>query len=118
MTGIVQSGSGSHAVYHQGAAGEAAAESPGARRLLEAVEALRAELRAFAGARPDGLSEQEAQLAEEALDEVASAAPAPGAAPDGTRLRRAVATVTGLLASATGLAAAVAALTAAAAPLF
>jgi hypothetical protein len=114
MTGNVQTGSHARArfVHNEGAAA-APAESPEARQLLAAVEALREQLGA---ADPAELHADDVRIAEEALEEMAAAGadgpPEPG------RLRRAVATLTGALASAAGFAQAVATLREAARPWF
>ena len=114
MTGNVQTGSHAEARFvHNEAAAAAPAESPEVRQLLAAVEALREQLGA---AGPTELHADDVRIAEEALDEVAAAG-ADGR-PEAGRLRRAVATLTGALASAAGLAQAVATLREAARPWF
>jgi hypothetical protein len=114
VTGNVQTGSHAQARFvHNETAPAAPAEPPEVRHLLAAVEALRDRLGAAA---PVELHADDVRIAEEALDEVAAAGtdgePEPG------RVRRAMATVTGALASAAGLAQAVAAVRDAARPWF
>ncbi|MFJ9611458.1 DUF5955 family protein [Kitasatospora sp. NPDC101176] len=111
VTGIVQSGGHARAEYTHQQGAPAPGEAPELRALLDAVEALRAQLRALA---PGELPPGAADVAGEALAEVADAAGAGGAG----RIRRAVFTLTGALGAATALTAALQAQTAAAAPWF
>ncbi|MEU9077395.1 DUF5955 family protein [Kitasatospora sp. NPDC004745] len=117
VTGIVQSGGHARAEYTHQQGAPAPGEAPELRALLDAVEALRAQLRALA---PGELPPGAADVAGEALAEVADAAGAGGAGSGAGagRIRRAVFTLTGALGAATALTAALQALTAAAAPWF
>ncbi|MFJ2861952.1 hypothetical protein [Kitasatospora sp. NPDC087314] len=133
VTGIVQSGSHARAEYTHHQEAPAPGEAPELRALLAAVDALRAQLRVLA---PGELPPAAAEVAGQALDEVAQAAAEerrPDAGEDGQggqggqdgqggqgggRVRRAVFTLTGALGAATALTEALQALIAAAAPWF
>lgn len=127
VTGIVQSGSHARAEYTHHQPAPAPGEAPELRALLAAVDALRAQLRVLA---PGELPPAAAEVAGQALDEVAQAAAEerrPDAGEDGQggqggqgggRVRRAVFTLTGTLGAATALTEALQALTGAAAPWF
>jgi hypothetical protein len=115
VTGNVQSGDNNEALYiDNGPTAGPAEPSEEARQLLAAVEALREQLRAAEAA--SELHSADARIAEEALTEVEEAGQA--SEPEPGRVRRAVATLTGALASAAGLAQALEALRSAAAPWF
>lgn len=115
VTGNVQSGDNNEALYiDNGPTAGTAEPSEEARQLLAAVEALREQLRAAEAA--SELHSADARIAEEALTEVEEAGQA--SEPEPGRVRRAVATLTGALASAAGLAQALEALRSAAAPWF
>ncbi|MFJ2810593.1 DUF5955 family protein [Kitasatospora sp. NPDC087271] len=114
VTGIVQSGSHARAEYTHQQTAPTPGEAPELRALLAAADALRERLRALA---PDELPPAAAEVAGQALDELAAAAPE-GRQPDGGRVRRAVFTLTGALGAAAALTEGLRALTSAAAPWF
>lgn len=119
VTGNVQSGSHARADYRQyGSATTDPAGAPQeAERLLEAVNALREQLRLLQTTSPGEVPPMAAQVVEAVLDDVQEAVPQSGA-PEPGRIQRAVFTVTGALAPVAGLAAAVNRLREAAAPWF
>lgn len=75
VTGIVQSGSHARAEYTHQQTAPTPGEAPELRALLVAADALRERLRALA---PDELPPAAAEVAGQALDELAAAAPRAG----------------------------------------
>lgn len=116
FTGNALTGDNSTAEYVSHAGGAAGAEGDSAEvlRLREAVEALRRQVRAL---EPAELSSAEGTAAESALAEVEDALPSTDEAGQG-RVRNAIFTVTGALASVASLGESLRALREAAAPWF